>query len=212
MNDHGHGFCRNRQNPDTGGMQLPARPGTGFLHRLRLHADAHFLLQRSFPRSAVRPKNLTLFRFQNALNQPVGRTQDEEGEAAHFPQPVDAAMDIHRFSIFFIHILFCPFCFLLICFLPVKQIFRNPDGHRLYATCYHLLVRAAAAAGTACPIQVWRPRICPANDCSCRHEGRLPGLSQTKGRARNCCADPARNKLCHTGTARKASVPVMTFC
>lgn len=102
--------------------------------------------------------------------------------------------------------------FLLICFLPVKQIFRNPDGHRLYATCYHLLIRAAAAAGTACPIQVWRPRICPANDCSCRHEGRLPGLSQTKGRARNCCADPAPKKLCHTGTARKASVPVMTFC
>ena len=37
-------------------------------------------------------------------------------------------------------------------------------------------------------------------------------LIAQKSRIRNCCADPARNKLCHTGTARKASVPVMILC
>ena len=50
------------------------------------------------------------------------------------------------------------------------------------------------------------------------HGGNGPALPEPykqinkESRIRNCCADPARNKLCHTGTARKASVPVMILC
>ena len=128
VNDHGHAFRRHRQNPDAGGMQLPARPGAGFLHRLRFHADAHFLLQRPFPGSAVRPQDLAFLRLQNALDQLMGRAQDEEGKAAHLPQPVDASVHVYHplfhaseslpsgfhflnFPVLFTHVLFRPFCF-----------------------------------------------------------------------------------------------------
>ena len=144
------------------------------------------------------------------------------------------------YHILFTHIFSVLSFFLLICVLPVKQIFRNPDGHRLYATCYHPLIHIVSAAETA---QRCRGRIKSDGEDSSPSDPRCAQLTaymplavrcpsdarmsvqaslsihavalqayRTKSRIRNCCADPARNKLCHTGTARKASVPVMILC
>ena len=79
-------------------------------------------------------------------------------------------------------------------FLPIRSAMRT--AHGIYAA--------------RCPLPVGCPHVCTSkliHPC-----GRPPGLSRKKSRIRNCCADPARNKLCHTGTARKASVPVIILC